>query len=102
MTHLKSPEVLGTLGKVHRALPMTQGTSSHSTLFCIIMYKYKALPLQIIISLPILMSFSKLRITMFCFASLERYIHELYIFYNLYIEPDHLALSQISSLNIED
>ena len=63
-THLKSLEVLGTLGKVHRALPMTQGTSSHSNLFCIIMYKYKALPLQIIISLPILMSLLKLRITL--------------------------------------
>ena len=34
--------------------------------------------------------------------SLKRYIDLLYIFYNLYIELDRLALSQISSLNIED
>ena len=39
---------------------------------------------------------------MFQFASLKRYFNSLYIFYNLYIELDHLALSQISSSNVED
>jgi hypothetical protein len=62
------------------------------------MCKYEALPLQIIISLPILMSLSKLRITLnlYVLFHIIRKIYWLALYlYNLYIEPDCLALSQL-------
>jgi len=103
MSRNNSSEVTGTLGKSHshpKALPMTQEHPLHSLHFCIIMYKYEALPSQInnlFTYFTLLSNWGLPWNYTFWFVSLERYIDSLYIFHNLYIELDCLALSQLGT-----
>jgi hypothetical protein len=77
---------------------MTWEHPSCSLQFYIIVYKYEPLPLQInhlFTHPPSLSNWELLWIYMFQFTSLKRYIDSLYIFYNLYIKPDHFTHSQL-------
>jgi hypothetical protein len=78
---------------------MTREDPWCSSLFYNIMYKYEPLPLTINHLFPHHSITLELRMNLEhrCsqLTSLKLYINSLYITYNLYIEPDNFALSQI-------
>ena len=106
-THWKSLEVLGTLRKSHKSPKDLADDLRTSFTFPSFLYYYvwiwgsASTINNLFTHLTLFSNWGLPWNYMFWIVSLERYINSLYIFHNLYIELDCLALSQISYLNIE-